>query len=153
MFKKQKTEAQAPSLQGEDFDMYPDLGDRPGNRPQPAAYAGEPEEDDEPGPTELQKKIAAIPEKKWKLYQLFVGILLGFACGALITFGDRIFSGSIGIILAFGVAVVLPNVAERQFARKVPRLRLAMCISLLVWIVAALLIGLAADNALANGVQ
>lgn len=140
MFKQRKEEdPQGPRLQGEDFDIYPDLGDRPAPSAPIEAPADEPEDD--PPPTELQQKIAAIPEEKWKTYQLLAGIFLGLVCGVLITFGNVLFDGSVGVIIAFGIAVVLPNILERQIARTTRRMRIVMAASLAVWLVISVIYG------------
>lgn len=139
MRNKEKETPVAPRLQGEDFDIFPDLGDRPAPT---AEEAPAPEPEDEPGPTALQEKVAAIPDEKWKLYQLLGGILLGIICGLLISFGDKLFSGSVGVILAFGVALVLPNLLERQFARSLRRMRVVLAAALAVCLLASLAYGL-----------
>lgn len=140
MFKLRKEEEDSkPRLQGDEFDVFPDLGDRPRQSAAATPEVEEPEED--PPPTELQEKVAAIPDDKWKLYQLLAGILLGSVCVLLLTFGNRILDGNVGAIIAFGIAIVLPNIIERQIARTTRRMRIVMAITLAAWILISVIYG------------
>lgn len=133
MLHKHKQQPEKPSLMGEDFDVFPDLNDRP--NPVSAAHDPAPEEEeDDPGPTDFQIKVAAISEEKWKIYQVLAGVFLGLLCGGCLTIGGQLLSGSTSAILAFGIALIIPGILEKQSARKIPRLRITMCIALFVWL-------------------
>ena len=88
-------------------------------------------------PTEFEKKIKAIPEDKWNLYQTIGGAAIGIIAAALL------FASSSGLSWGFLVAVVLalllPNWLEDKGRRKLFRARIAMIIALGIGIVAMLL--------------
>ena len=85
-------------------------------------------------PTEFEKKIKAIPEDKWNLYQTLGGGLIGAVAAALL------FAGGTGLSAGFLIAVVLallvPNGLESRGRRKLMRARVAMIIVLAIGIVA-----------------
>lgn len=129
MFKKREQEPQAPRLQGEDFDVFPDLGDRK----KPAAIEEEPVDDTPVEPTEFEKKIAAIPEEKWKKYQIIGGILLGILSGlSIAVLGKTETFGNISLIVAAVLALVIPNLFEKKSGRKMPTMRIALILSLAI---------------------
>ncbi|MDR1619668.1 MAG: hypothetical protein LBS18_03290 [Clostridiales bacterium] len=129
LFKKQNQEPERPKLVGENFDVFPDLGenDRYSKTDADDTDGGETKEDP-PEPTAFQQKIAAIDEAKWRLYQILGGVVLGIACSAcLILFDD-----TIGLLLAFGIAMLLPNMFEKRALRPIRVLRITFCIVLLL---------------------
>lgn len=134
MFKKREPEPERPRLLGEDFDIFPDLGDRPANTAEAEAVEEEPEEEDVPvEPTPFQKKVAAISEENWKKYQVIAGVVLGLLAGICLSFLSRLPAfGNMGLIVAAVVALIVPNMLEKQAARKIPRLRVALIIALAV---------------------
>lgn len=133
MFNKNKNGPKKSRLMGEDFDIFPDLGDSP--KPDAAQNNPPPEEEEEdPGPTDFQLKIAKISETNWRKFQIAAGSFLGLLCGACITIGGKLIEGSTSTIIAFGVALIIPGIIEKQSARKTPRLRIAMCITLFIWL-------------------
>ena len=85
-------------------------------------------------PTAFEKKIKAIPEDKWLLYQTLGGAAIGLVSAALL------FLSSSGLIAGFLIAVVLallvPNILEDKGRRKLTRARVAMIAALAAGILA-----------------
>ena len=80
-------------------------------------------------PSEFEKKMAAIPENKWNLYQIIGGILIGlFTVFALFAGEDSSFM----FLTAICIALLGPNQFEKSANRKVYKGRVAMCISIAV---------------------
>ena len=138
MFKKRDPEPHQPRLQGEDFDIFPNLDDDDFRR-RPAENANavptpEPEEPEAPPePTELEKKIAAIPDDKWKKYQIIAGIVLGvLSTTCLMVLGRMESVSSFSLILAAVIALFVPNIIEKKGGRKIPVLRVALIISVVI---------------------
>lgn len=138
MFFNKKQEAQAPKepqLQGEDFEIFPTVGEYSySNSTESAegAQAAEAAPEEEPEPTPFQQRIAAIPEDKWKKLQVLAGIVLGVLSGLFISFFSFLsdFFTSWGLIFAVVLALVLPNQFEKRAARQTKRMRTAIIISL-----------------------
>lgn len=85
---------------------------------------------------DLQKKVRAIPDRKWLWIQRIAGALLGMLSGFLLTyFGNfdstRMYS-TIGAVL---VALLVPNLTEKRIKRSVQKGRVAMIIALGAWLV------------------
>ncbi len=98
------------------------------------------EDDDAPAePSDLEKRIAAIPEDKWNLYQILGGAAVGLIAVALLTFGSEDL-GTWSLVLAAVLALVAPRYLERWGGRKLPRARMAMVISMAVALVAFFII-------------
>ena len=88
-------------------------------------------------PTEFEKKIKAIPEDRWNLYQTLGGGLIGAISAALLFSGG---SGlSAGFLIAVVLALVVPSWLEDKGRRKLLRARLAMIVVLGVCILGMLL--------------
>ncbi len=134
LFQKKEEAPETPRLLGEDFDIFPDLGDRPKPEPMPEK-SEEPEEPEvpepEPEPTPFQKKVAAIDEKRWKTYQIIGGIVLGVLSGLALTVFGRIETiARFNLIIAVVLALLVPNLFERYAARKIPTVRIWLIITL-----------------------
>jgi|GEM_PF-5312003 len=131
LFDKRKQEQERPRLQGEDFDIFPDLGE-PKPKPRGEEPPPEPEDDTPPEPTAFQKRIAAIPDKQWRRLQIILGIVLGAGSAASIVLlgnaGENM--STISLLVAALLALVLPGVLEKQGARKTPVMRTTLIISL-----------------------
>lgn len=89
----------------------------------------------------FQKAIARMSEKTWTLLQRVVGALLGIATGVALFWngmqGESESSGfSYSLIIAVVIAMLIPNIIEKQGARRIPKLRIALVIALAVMIVA-----------------
>ena len=102
------------------------------------------DDDDDDAPTEwvpsrFEKRIHAIPEARWKLYQILGGGAIGlFTVGALFLGG----TGKVGSALflaAVVLALLLPNWLEDRGRRKLNVARYAMIIVIAVGVVALLL--------------
>ena len=139
MFIKRDPEPKQPRLQGEDFDIFPTLDDEDLKRPAreeedaPAAEPVEPVDDTPPEPTDFEKKIAAIPDDKWKKYQIIAGVAMGILSSASIMVLGRMESiGSMGLILAAVLALFLPNMLEKKGGRRIPVLRTTLIIALVI---------------------
>lgn len=92
-----------------------------------------------PAPAEelddLQKRVRAIPEKKWTILTIVCGALLGALCGALLTYFSAMESiGMYGTIAALLIALLVPRLAEKRLRRSIQRGRIALMIGLAVWI-------------------
>ncbi|MBR7187996.1 MAG: hypothetical protein IKD53_05525 [Clostridia bacterium] len=94
------------------------------------------DEDDTPTewvPSRFEKRIHAIPEKQWVLYQTLAGIAIGaFTVFALFFGGEGL---SPMFIVALVLALLAPNMLEDRGRRKLNRLRITMVIVLAVGIV------------------
>ncbi len=138
MFNKRNPEPKEPRLQGEDFDIFPTLDDEdlrraPQEEEEPTPEPAEPVEETPPEPTEFEKKIAAIPDDKWKKYQIIAGAVLGILSSTSIMVLGRMESiGSMGLIAAAVLALFLPNMFEKKGGRRIPVLRTALIIALVI---------------------
>ncbi len=91
----------------------------------------EPEEMDD-----LQKRVRDYSEQKWHLILTVCGGLVGLLCGALLTIFSAMESiGMYGTIGAVLVALLLPRMAEKRVKRSIQKGRVAMMISLALWLV------------------
>ena len=100
------------------------------------------DDDDDDAPTEwvpsrFEKKIHAIPDRTWDLYQIAGGALIGaFTVAAL-------FLGGAGINVLFLIAIVLalfvPNWLEDRGRRKLTKGRITMVIVIGIGLVALVL--------------
>ena len=91
------------------------------------------------GMNAFQKYCARMDDKRWTLMQRVVGALMGIAAGVSL-FWDTlvrtqaaqqrqgIFSAP--LVIAIVIAMILPNIIEKQSLRRVPKLRVAMVIAL-----------------------
>ena len=86
----------------------------------------------------FQKAIARMSEKTWTIVQRVVGALLGIASGvALFWNGGSDTEGgfSYSLIVAVVIAMLIPNLIEKKGLRRIPKLRIALVISLAAMIV------------------
>ncbi len=86
----------------------------------------------------FQKWVARTSDAKWKLYQRILGIALGLGAGVAL-FWDGLFGKveaagkqgfSYSLIIAVVIAMVVPNIVEKQGRRKIPVARMTMAITL-----------------------
>ena len=80
----------------------------------------------------FQKFIARMDEKKWKLCQRITGVVLGaLACTALFVDSSESQSTfSYGLIIAIVIALIVPNILEKQGQRKLNSLRMTMALTM-----------------------
>ena len=90
----------------------------------------------------FQRFIAKMDDKKWKLTQRILGVILGLGSG-LALFSDGLFNrgeestgSSYSLIIAVVIALLVPNIIEKQGGRKINVARMTMAITLLVALVA-----------------
>ena len=90
----------------------------------------------------FQRFIAKMDDKKWNLTQRIMGIVLG-VCTGLALFGENLFKqnaeeamGSYSLLFAVVIAMLIPNIIEKQSGRKINLARVTMAITLLVVLVA-----------------
>lgn len=135
LFNKREQEPKTPELQGEDFDIFPKMeGYRYAKDADDEQDAEDPQEAAPPELTDLQKKIADMPDKLWKRYQIIAGSLLGFLCSFSIGFLGRTKTfGDMGLIIAAVLALFVPNFFEKKAGRKISALRASLIISILVF--------------------
>lgn len=116
-----------------------------------AQYAAPEIEDDDPDdaptewvPSRFEKRIHAIPEGRWTLYQIAGGI----AIGAFTSFA--LFAGGAGVnalfLIAIALALLFPKWLEDRGRRSLNKGRLAM-----VAVIAAGLVGMVVYNGLTRG--
>ncbi len=87
-------------------------------------------------PTEFEKKMAAIPENKWRIYQIIAGIAIGlFTVFAL--FGGE--DSSFMFIIALCLALLGPNQFEKSANRKIFQARYALIVTIAVGLVVMLI--------------
>lgn len=99
---------------------------------------------EESGMNSFQKYIARMDDKKWELAQWITGVILGIIA-AVALFWDTIStteaqkaSGgifSIPLVIAILVAMVVPNIIEKQGMRRANKLRIAVVAALLAGII------------------
>lgn len=86
----------------------------------------------------FQKWVARLSDAKWKLYQRILGVVLGLGAGVAL-FWEAISgtaaeetqgSFSYSLIIAVVIALLVPNIVEKQGRRKIPVARLTMAITL-----------------------
>lgn len=92
--------------------------------------------------TPFQEKIAAIPEDKWKKYQIIGGLILGALTVFALFYRQDKNSGtmSYGFLIAICLALFGPNYLEKQGKRDILFGRKIMCITMAVGMVIAILI-------------
>lgn len=86
----------------------------------------------------FQKYIARLSEKSWTLIQRIVGAILGVASGLALFWNggsdtEQGFSWS--LVIAIVIAMLVPNILEKQGGRRINKLRVALVIALGVMIV------------------
>ena len=89
----------------------------------------------------FQKFIAKMDDRTWNLAQRICGAVLG-VLASLALFWDGIFKTnkeqggfSFSLIAAVVIAMLVPNIIEKQGLRKIPKVRTTMAIALMVCIV------------------
>lgn len=90
------------------------------------------------GMNQFQKFIARLDEKTWTLYQRIAGIILGIGAGIALFWngGSNNETGfSYSLIVAVVIAMLVPNILEKQGGRRIPKLRMALVIAMGVMIV------------------
>lgn len=108
--------------------------------PDPVPYVddapqAEADEDEDYVPGAWERRIAALPEKTWRLYQRVGGAIIGVIAVLFLT----VLSEDLGVwalALAFVLAIGLPNYLERWWRRKLPQARVAMLVSIAVCLAA-----------------
>ena len=91
------------------------------------------------GMNAFQKYCARMDDRRWTLMQRVVGALMGIAAGVSL-FWDTLMRTqaaqqrqgifSAPLVIAIVIAMILPNIIEKQSLRRVPKLRVAMVIAL-----------------------
>ena len=102
------------------------------------------DDDDDDAPTEwvpsrFEKRVHAIPEDKWKLYQILGGGAIGLFTVAALFLGGTGKAGSALFLVAVVLALLLPNWLEDRGRRKLNLARYAMIAVIAVGVVALLL--------------
>ena len=101
------------------------------------------------GMNAFQKYCARMDDARWVLMQRIVGALLGVIAGMSLFWDTLVRNGSTQqqqgffsppLIIAIVIAMAGPNIIEKQSLRRVPKLRIALVVSLAVIIVIYLLI-------------
>lgn len=91
----------------------------------------------------FQKFIARMDERRWVLTQRIAGVILGLLAGVALfwdSFGGKEEGFSYSLIIAVVIAMLVPNIIEKQGLRRIPKLRMALVITLSVMIVAYLIL-------------
>lgn len=88
-------------------------------------------------PTRFEKRIKAIPEDKWNLYQTIGGVVIGIVVAVLLFAGNR--GVGAGFLISALLALLLPNILESKGRRKLLRARIVMIAVLAVSIVVMVL--------------
>ncbi len=111
-------------------DDVPDPAPAPTPSPDAAAEA-EDDDDEEYIPSEMEKRINAMPPEQWKRWQMLAGAGMGIAIVAcLFVFGQEL--SSYGLIVAALLAIVLPRYLERAWRCKLNTARMAMIVAIVV---------------------
>ena len=91
----------------------------------------------------FQKTIARMNEKTWTLVQRIVGAILGVASGLALFWNggsDNEQGFSWSLVVAIVIAMLIPNILEKQSGRRIPKLRVALVIALAIMIVGYMVI-------------
>ena len=127
-----RAEAEAVKARTAD-EFVPYVDDVP--EPEPSEDARSDEEDGDYVPGVWEARVAALPEKQWKWVQRLGGVVTGVAAVAFLT----VLSDELGIwsfVLAFVLAMAMPNYLERWWRRKLIDARVAMLITIVVCLAA-----------------
>ncbi|MBQ6373555.1 MAG: hypothetical protein IJJ45_03625 [Clostridia bacterium] len=84
-------------------------------------------------PSRFEKRVHAIPEKRWELYQLLGGIAIGVFTIAALFFGGT--GASPMMIAALVLTLFVPSLLEDRGRRKLTRLRFVMIVVILVGLI------------------
>ena len=95
-------------------------------------------------PTQFEKRVKAIPEDRWNLYQTLGGAAVGVVVAVLLFTGNK--GVSAGFLIAVALAMLLPNWLESKGRRKLLRARIVMIIVLAIAIA-----GIVLYNGLTHG--
>ena len=95
------------------------------------------------GMNAFQKYCARMDDRRWTLTQRIVGALMGIAAGIALFWDTLVRTEttrqqgifSLPLVIAIIIAMILPNIIEKQSLRRVPALRIAMVIALAAVIV------------------
>lgn len=90
------------------------------------------------GMNSFQKYIARLSEKTWTLIQRIVGAILGIAAGLALFWNggsDNEQGFSWSLVIAIVIAMLVPNILEKQGGRRINKLRIALVIALAIMIV------------------
>ena len=90
------------------------------------------------GMNKFQKFIARMDEKTWTLAQRIVGAILGVGAGLALFWNggsDTEQGFSYSLVIAIVIAMLIPNILEKQGGRRIPKLRVALVIALGIMIV------------------
>lgn len=90
-------------------------------------------------PTRFEKKIKAIPESTWTLYQILAGMVIGGITVASLFLGGWESGMSWGFLVSVVLALLVPNWMEDRGRRKVMKLRYTMIAVIAVGIIAMVL--------------
>ena len=97
------------------------------------------------GMNAFQLYVAKMNDKSWNLAQRIFGVVLGILASVAL-FWDSIGGAdkekggfSFSLIIAVVIAMLIPNIVEKQGLRKIPKTRTTMAITLLICIVAYVL--------------
>ena len=94
------------------------------------------------GMNAFQKYVARMDDRKWNLAQRIGGAILGILASVSL-FWEGIAGGeadssvfSFPLVIAVVIAMLVPNIIEKQSLRKCPKLRTTVALTLLVCIIA-----------------
>lgn len=78
----------------------------------------------------LDRLAAGLSPEKWKLWQTIAGAVLGIAGGlCLFYLGGTETFGSMGLVLAVVILLLIPNILQRNIARSLTRARMVSIIA------------------------
>ena len=95
------------------------------------------------GMNAFQKYCARMSDARWALMQRIVGALLGVAAGVSL-FWDTLIKAdssqqqgifSMPLVIAIVIALIVPNIIEKQSLRRIPKLRIAMVIAIYFFVI------------------
>lgn len=98
---------------------------------------------EESGMNGFQKYIARMDDKKWNTVQICAGAVMG-VIAAIALFWDEVIGKAdqtntslftAPLVVAIVIAMIMPNIIEKQGLRRAPKLRIALVIALLAGII------------------
>lgn len=78
----------------------------------------------------LDRLAAGLSPEKWMLWQTIIGVVLGIAGGlCLFYLGGTETFGSVGLVFAVVILLLIPNILQRNIARSLTRARMVSIIA------------------------
>ena len=98
----------------------------------------------------IREKWAALSPKTQFIAQIAIGILLAIASGVALFVSSEEDSGFVPVLIAFGAALIIPNILEKQLESNMSNLKRTIAIALGAIIVGAVIFAIASGKKFFN---